>query len=104
MEILIICTIEFEPIKVDLMAAKLSDSQDESGKEKEVVEYISRLLSDICSPDRLRAQEHPFSLFVNHVNDIFDENLFIPLGRSLLQKGLTQIYFGNLNKYQIKSI
>lgn len=103
-EILFVCAIDFDPIKIDLMAARLSADEDQSEKEKQAAAFISKLLKELCSSENWHELEDHFVLFVNNVNDIFDENLFIPVGRNLKTKGVNRIYYGNLNHYQIKSI
>ena len=101
---LVICTIDFGPIRGDLLEARMDMVDEESVKDKQILKDIEKLLSSICRSEEWVSEAHHFVLFVNRINDIFDENLFIPVGRHLKQKGLTRIYFGNLHTYQIKSI
>jgi hypothetical protein len=102
--ILIICTIDFEPIKGDLLDARMNQAVDDSAKEKQVLREIENLMNSICQSDQWTEVSDRFVLFVNRINDLFDENLFIPVGRYLRQKGMEQVYYGSLQNYEIKAI
>lgn len=103
-DVLILCVIDFEPIRGDILGITWDQSNGGSTLGEHVLKQIYQVLNTVCNLDTWSRQQMQFAVYINRVRDIFDENLFIPIGRNLKQKGVQTVLFGSLQDYVIKSL
>lgn len=103
-DVLILCMIDFEPIRGDILDITWDNSNGGSQLGEHVLQHIYQVMNAICSLEKWTKRQLQFAMYINRVNDIFDENLFIPIGRNLKQKGVQTVLFGSLQDYVIKSL
>ncbi len=100
-----ICTLNFNTLRPELFDVYKSTAiRSSATTQKKVLDRFLQMITHYC-PSFSTEEENPkLVLFIGQIKNMLDENLVIPVIRSLKEKLPAKILYGHLNHYQLKEI
>ncbi len=100
-----ICRIDFHEIKHILNSMELTEKSPKYMTHTEYLFNEFKKRSDLrwTSFKRIKSKYKKLC-FIDNVKDLFDENMVLPIARSIAEKGKTKVLYGDIYTYQLKEV
>ena len=100
-----ICRIDFHDIKHILNSMNLAKKTEKYTTHMEYIFNVFSKGTDLkWSVFKRTKSKHKKYCFIDNVKDLFDENMVLPIARSITDKGKVTVLYGDIYTYQLKEV
>ncbi|GEM_PF-4394391 len=100
-----ICRMDFHEIKHILNSMELTEQSSKYMTHTEYLFNVFKKRSDLKWGDfkKIKSKYKKYC-FIDNVKDLFDENMVLPMARSIAEKGKANVLYGDIYTYQLKEV
>ena len=100
-----ICTIDFHEIKQILNSMELMEKPAKYMTHTDYLFNEFKKRSDLKWPSFKKVKsKYKKHCFIDNVKDLFEENMVLPIARSIVEKGKAKVLYGDIYTYQLKEV
>ncbi len=100
-----ICTLNFNTLRDKILDVYENTAiRSSASAQKKIQDEFLKLINENCTADILNADSETQVLFIDQVKNVLDENLLIPVARSLKKFKVEKLLYGFVHHYQVKVI